>query len=159
MGFLFGLLGGFGSILRAIPARAWLVIGAVALVLIVGWRVQAWAHGKDVALANSQAQTRAAYQRQAATITWAGRLQQNWIIEVGNRVRITAAADRQTAMVRAQADASARAAQTAQDGLRRALATHTRDDARLAALARPVAGVTACERAENRRAAVLEALR
>ena len=65
----------------------------------------------------------------------------------------------QSARVRRLEADGRQAAQEAQERLRRVEAAHIADEARIAALSRPVAGATACERAENRRAAVLEALR
>jgi hypothetical protein len=134
------------------------LLAAIAIAFVVGW-VWNWLADKDRQIAAAQAQTRVAYGRQAATVQWAGQLQVNWMIETGNRVRALEALDRQSAAVRAQADAGQRATQAAAEGLRRAQGIHAADEARIAALNRPVAGSTACERAENRRAAVLEALR
>lgn len=66
-----------------------------------------------------------------------------------NRVVLEAAITRQNASITALGEASARASQIAQEGLRRARAAHLADEGRIAALRRPLVAATACLRSDE----------
>lgn len=147
------------AVFGALSPRTWatIIIGAAIAAVLAG--IIAWAHGKDVAIERAQREARAAHVQTAHAVLYGVGRQNQVFADVASIAALRGSLNAQSARVRGLETAGRQAAQEAQERLRRVAATHIADEARIAALSRPVAGATACERAENGRAAVLEALR
>lgn len=142
-----------------IPTRLIVYIAIAGAVLLAFGRFIGWIDGLHAQIAAAHAETRAAHVQTAHAVLYGMNRQTQVFADVSSIAALRGSLNDQSARVRRLEADGRQAAQEAQERLRRVEAAHIADEARIAALSRPVAGATACERAENRRAAVLEALR
>lgn len=127
------------------------IVGGLLIASLVGGFLL-WIHNKDVQIHRAQGQRNAA-------ILFAFGQQVDLSISRVNVSTLTGAIFRQNDAVTALNQASARASQEAAEGLRDAERRHRSDEARLAAVRRPLTATTVCLRADEAAARAREALR